>query len=47
MRRLWLNFLVSVSKKAAEPLSERIREMEIHKQTGVKIDMIAETIPRL
>lgn len=42
--RLQFNFLASVSKKAIKALNESIRELEIHKRTGMKIDMIAEII---
>ena len=42
--RLRLNFLASVSKKATKALNANIRELEIHKRTGMKIDMIAEII---
>lgn len=42
--RLQFNFLASVSKRATKALNECIRELEIHKRTGMKIDMVAEII---
>ena len=41
---LQFNFLASVSKNATKSLNASIRAMEIHKQTGAKIEMIAEMI---
>ena len=42
--QLHFNFLASVSKKATKALNAKIRGLEIHKRTGMKIDMIAEKI---
>ena len=42
--RLQWNFLASVSKKAGKVLRDKIKALEIHKRSGSKIEMIAETI---
>lgn len=42
--RLQWNFLASASKKAAKSFREKIKEMQLHKRSGSKIDMIAEDI---
>ncbi|MBQ9270638.1 MAG: hypothetical protein IJ206_14190, partial [Oscillospiraceae bacterium] len=42
--RLQKNFLASVSKKACQTLKDKIKAMEIHKRSGLKIDMIAEMV---
>lgn len=42
--RIQMNFLASVSKKACQNLKDKIKSMEIHKRSGLKIDMIAEII---
>lgn len=42
--RFQMNFLPSVSKKAAQSLKDKIKAMELHKRSGAKIEMIAETI---
>lgn len=38
------NFVASVSKKSAKSFRGKIKEMELHKKTGSKIEMIAEVI---
>lgn len=42
--RVHTNFLASVSKKASQSLKDKIKAMELHKRSGLKIDMIAEMI---
>ena len=39
-----MNFLASVSKKASQSLKDKIKDMELHKLSGLKIEMIAELI---
>lgn len=38
------NFIASVSKASAKAFRTKIREMEVHKRTGCKIDIIAEML---
>lgn len=38
------NFIASVSKASSKAFRTRIREMEVHKRTGCKIDIIAEML---
>ena len=42
--RLQFNFIASVSRKAEQTLRDKVRAMELHKRTGSKIKMIAETV---
>ena len=42
--RLQFSFLASVSKKDSKSLNEKVRNLEIHKRTGAKIEMIAEVL---
>ena len=42
--RVHTNFLASVSKKSSQALKDKIKAMELHKLSGLKIDMIAEMI---
>lgn len=38
------NFIASVSKASAKTFIEKIKSLEIHKETGCKIDIIAEIL---
>lgn len=38
------NFIASVSKEAAKGFRRKIKELEIHKKTGCKIDILAEML---
>ena len=42
--KMRLNFIASVSKTSAKTFRDKIKSLEIHKKTGCKIDMIAETL---
>jgi group II intron reverse transcriptase/maturase len=42
--RVQVNFLPAVSKASCQSLKDKIKALEIHKRTGSKIEMIAETI---
>ena len=42
--RMQVNFLPAVSKASCQTLKDKIKALEIHKRTGSKIEMIAETI---
>ena len=42
--RIQTNLLPSVSKKASQSLKDKIKSMEIHKRSGLRIEMIAELI---
>jgi group II intron reverse transcriptase/maturase len=42
--RLQFNFLPSVSKKSAKSFRDKLKDKELHKMTGSKIEMISELI---
>ena len=42
--RLQMNFIASVSKRAEQTLKDKVKSLELHKRSGSKLEMIAESL---